>query len=534
MVASTNDPVLILGTAPQEYVRECLDRQASLGGPVTVLVREGNEAAFQDVQASVVTFRGYLKPWNPALARLFGRLRPSRCVVVCGRDYFHDNVIRSLEILSWWFGHHCDIDLSVDKQPVLTQSRYHRQKPGYQFRTVLWNLGFYATLASFAGGAAFAAVRFGVVAPLLAAVTAGLACLEVGGRLVARNSRWFQVQPDEGGGAITPLRRKFRYQHYERQCPVKGWRLLPDVSFAVEERVPQLGWSHDWRYSTDSLGARRSRDGEADREPPVVLLFGCSITWGAGVHDEETFAWKLQERFPGHRIVNLGVNAYSLCQMHLALLEALPAYNPAVVVFCVHDDLGVRSTLPLDRLADCLYYLRPTCRVRGGKLQLQKPRRYEKLWLARRSVAIRLAEIGLNALRSVGRGNPKRVSRTARLLMLESRKETEKAGARFMLAYLDAASYANDFEFLKKNSFNVCAAPMDYKDDEAKVRLTNIHLYLDYHPNAAGHMLLAQVIGKALEELLRTGRTRPQVEDWHVKGLAGEEHGERRFIYPHY
>ncbi len=45
-----------------------------------------------------------------------------------------------------------------------------------------------------------------------------------------------------------------------------------------------------------------------------VLLYGCSVTFGFGLNDFETLAWKLQENFPEFRIMNLAVPGFGTLQ----------------------------------------------------------------------------------------------------------------------------------------------------------------------------------------------------------------------------
>src|SRR4051812_5489250 len=67
-----------------------------------------------------------------------------------------------------------------------------------------------------------------------------------------------------------------------------GWRLRPGSyrTFAGDKTVTIL-----------RDGSRAT--GSPEKPAPDLALLGCSYTLGWGLSDDETFAWKLHERFPG-------------------------------------------------------------------------------------------------------------------------------------------------------------------------------------------------------------------------------------------
>ena len=81
---------------------------------------------------------------------------------------------------------------------------------------------------------------------------------------------------------------------------------------------------------------------------PGIWIFGCSFVQGWGVDDADTFPWKLQERFPGHDVVNFGVGGYGTLQSLLQFRRALQERPvPAVVVLAYahfHDERNTRTT----------------------------------------------------------------------------------------------------------------------------------------------------------------------------------------------
>src|SRR5262245_52701697 len=90
------------------------------------------------------------------------------------------------------------------------------------------------------------------------------------------------------------------------------------------QRHPTLGYSHIPGRYTVTLGtgysfsvthlpntlrithAIETYGGPEKREE--IWIFGCSITHGWTLNDEDTYSWLLQERFPEYEIVNFGVD----------------------------------------------------------------------------------------------------------------------------------------------------------------------------------------------------------------------------------
>ena len=64
---------------------------------------------------------------------------------------------------------------------------------------------------------------------------------------------------------------------------------------------------------------------------PEIWLFGCSFTHGWSLNDQETYPWRLQERFPASAVVNYGVGGYGTIHALLQLWAALHTRAPPVV-----------------------------------------------------------------------------------------------------------------------------------------------------------------------------------------------------------
>lgn len=108
---------------------------------------------------------------------------------------------------------------------------------------------------------------------------------------------------------------------------VVGSALLPD---------PELGWinasgNHSVLNNASGAvhretiwpdGSRATSVGISGQDPSIAIL-GCSLFFGYGLSDDETLAWKLQEKFPAERIGNYAVPGYGTLQALLTMEKLL-------------------------------------------------------------------------------------------------------------------------------------------------------------------------------------------------------------------
>lgn len=108
-------------------------------------------------------------------------------------------------------------------------------------------------------------------------------------------------------------------------------RKTPDGAFPGQPDHPSASFAHrelkfnkllyDVRYTFDKLGRRITP--EANSHPQGdILVFGCSFTFGHGLENEQTWAWKLGKLLgPNWHVANYGYNAFGPQQM-LNMIES--------------------------------------------------------------------------------------------------------------------------------------------------------------------------------------------------------------------
>lgn len=111
--------------------------------------------------------------------------------------------------------------------------------------------------------------------------------------------------------------------------PVTGYRCIPGVHRLA---LVHQGRRKAFRVTIAEDGYRVTGRGESARRP-VVVLQGCSFTWGFLLNDEETYPWKLQELLPQYSVRNLAQNGFGTAHAYLQATSARQAPAVAIVAY---------------------------------------------------------------------------------------------------------------------------------------------------------------------------------------------------------
>lgn len=166
--------------------------------------------------------------------------------------------------------------------------------------------------------------------------------------------RWLRARKEAPGP--TPF-------SFDRHDARLGWTLAPGL------RELEL-WGGK-RLSSNSHGLRGVREPELPKPEGLwrIAVFGDSFTFGEEVSDHETFAHQLEKLLADQgtpvEVLNFGVHGYGHDQMLLRLRQALPVFQPDVVI------LGYVSDDSLRNLWTFRDYAKPRFRLQDGRLELE-------------------------------------------------------------------------------------------------------------------------------------------------------------------
>ena len=276
--------------------------------------------------------------------------------------------------------------------------------------------------------------------------------------------------------------------------PVLGWR-NKEGSYVFKAYSPD---GEDIRMTFLADGRRVTGQHKIEGRDKVVILGG-SYTQGWAISDNETYSWKLQNRFSDLEVLNYGSGGYGACQS-LMLLEELLAGSkrPKTVVYGFMWHHEVRNVAPprwiaaLSKLSRRRAHVAvPYCTIESdGALVRHPPESYTVWPLSEVSATVRFVQDTYMRVRTRRRDSQKR--QVTEKLFLELSNLAKNHGAKFLvvLLYPSEKQRLHYLEFLQANGIQVvdCTYPMT---EEMKVRGEG-------HPNGKMNTLWAECIGEAL------------------------------------
>jgi len=275
--------------------------------------------------------------------------------------------------------------------------------------------------------------------------------------------------------------------------PVLGWIPKPG-EFKLAAFSPRGNETH---YTILDDGSRATSD-RVDKRPYGMVFLGGSFTEGFAVSDEDTFAWKLQEKFPSIRIGNFGVGGYGTYQS-LLLLRKLYAHNikPAIVVYGFlpfHEERNVANSAwrrVLTEFSKRGHSALPFCSLNDkGELVEHKPIGYPRLPFREH---LALADFAAKFyFRFIDKGETERRKDAFEItekLIIEMKNLAEKNGSAFFVILLaDPKKYETFFKTSGVATID-CRLDLD----------ANYTVAGEGHPNAKAHAAWAERIAASLE-----------------------------------
>ncbi|MCB0429373.1 MAG: hypothetical protein H6585_04395 [Flavobacteriales bacterium] len=165
------------------------------------------------------------------------------------------------------------------------------------------------------------------------------AVLIVGGEAVCK--LLIKVRPS-GSSVTTSTRETGGVKKLHLENDLLGYVMKPDTSV-----TSVLIWGNDtvWkaRYATDAYGRRRVPLSADSSRTGTILMFGCSVTFGSGLNDDETLPYFLGLNMKDYQVYNYADMGYGTQQM-LAILEKTDLHTqvslssePPVLVYVFID-----------------------------------------------------------------------------------------------------------------------------------------------------------------------------------------------------
>jgi hypothetical protein len=285
--------------------------------------------------------------------------------------------------------------------------------------------------------------------------------------------------------------------------PVLGWRnkrgnyIVPP--YHPSGQPIQFTFLENGRRST---GVNSSVNSEGE-----LVLIGDSFTQGWAINDSETYAWKLQEKFPFFQVLNYGTSAYGSYQSLLTLERELPCLaHPKFVLygFLKHHEMRNVAPVPwigrLSKKSRRGYVAVPFVTLDAQKrLVRHAPERYLALPFRESSALITFFAKAYMDLKMRGRLSQMRSS--TEHILLQMNRVSEEYNTTFIVVLLTADNQTKEhyMKFLRENNIQVvdCVYAIT---DEMKV-------LGEGHPNGKMNTLWAECISGTLKDQFEKSRS---------------------------
>ena len=123
----------------------------------------------------------------------------------------------------------------------------------------------------------------------------------------------------------------------------------PQLGYSLNDGDYSVTLNRGLTYSVHQQEGRRSTQNSTQLPADTLsemALMGCSFTYGMGVNDHETFAYRVNQHFDSIQVNNYGVPGYGTLQPYLQLKEMIHSGRaPRYVVYCYLDFHNERNAL---------------------------------------------------------------------------------------------------------------------------------------------------------------------------------------------
>ena len=478
---------LLFGTAAPDFVTRCIqalpdDEEVTLWSSKDTLDTIKNA----DISKQSLGYDPASRASVPTLVMLwrFLLLRPQKVVVVCGNTFYHENILAFVYFLKRLTRTKCTIyHYSLDS--------FHKvEKPDQDIESTY-------------------SLRPMLVALLCAVLLLGLAAWISPMLALALATAFSSVE--------IALRLKERAKRHAKG-PISNWpslrRLVPmptsseNPSVVTYQGILSLPDREDTRTYRDSSiktpygehAFRVTSNKPLQLDKPVILVMGCSQSYGLSVDDDKTYAWILQERFPDHTVINVSRSAASPCDMLVILKNCISTLKPEFVLFGFWDGLEDRN----------IRFGRSSADIVNGRLKIGYRRNCRFFLVPELPLLINKRYND----KIVERLHPLQKQRAHEIqyhVFNEFQRTCAATNSHFIVCNLNSSP--NYHEFLLKNHFNWCIAELNWH-----INLEDGYLLpFDVHINERSHAVVAESITRAINEIRESGSCKPDYSLIRIK-----------------
>ena len=312
------------------------------------------------------------------------------------------------------------------------------------------------------------------------------------------------------------------HKQNSKKCSDLGWDLEENSHMNIKVNIPYFAKEDSINYKLNDLAARSNIQSIKNSNfNEFVGFFGCSITYGHGLNEEDTYPNKLSKKIENFNYLNFAVPGYSTYQSLLKFKKKIKQVNFKTIVLGIHKDLERRNTCSASwsKIINNYWGIPSTIKLKNFNFKLKPKYRIEnktnfftvKLFFE----IFNLINFPLGSLEYLQK-------QTQKNLLLEFKKICHENKIELIVLCLD--NYNEIFDFLLKNNFNWTTSNINLSEINNKGEYIWQKMPWDNHPNSKAN----EVFANQLAEVLKSNK-RPYVPE--IKSINNKIN-DQEYIYP--
>jgi hypothetical protein len=287
-----------------------------------------------------------------------------------------------------------------------------------------------------------------------------------------------------------------------QKCEVLGWDMIKNSELEVKIKIPYFESQYSCRYIINNLGARSNYKKFSSNEK-LFGTFGCSISYGYALDEENTYTNLIHKELKKYDYLNFSVPGYSLYQSLIKYKLVSKDMKFDFIILGIHQDLEKRNTCSIGWADIINNYWKIPRTYKIGRFFNFFPTKKSNLEI-------------INILKFFI-GNIKFIQKiTMKGLLEEFRKECQKNNTELYIICFD--KYNSIYDFLSKKKFNWNSAHLNLEQKNSRNECVFQLMPWDNHPNKEANIIFAK---KAMELIKHTKNNtdifKPTIPDSGVK-----------------
>lgn len=301
-----------------------------------------------------------------------------------------------------------------------------------------------------------------------------------------------------------------------------GWDLIENSHINVKINVPYFEET-SVDYILNNTSARSNlKIFKNETNKNLIGYFGCSITYGYGLNNEETYANKFFEQNKEYDYLNFAVPGYSAYQSLIKLKQKIKNTKFKKVVLGIHRDLERRNTCAVSwtKIINNFWAIPFMINIFNINFEFKPKKRFDFKFFKLRVVNL-LTEVFNIFIFSLG--SIKKIQKnTMKEILINFKKICDENKIELIVLCLE--EYNEIYEFLNRNSFNWNTTNINLNETNEKGEFIWQLMPWDNHPNKDANNIFSEKLNEVIHS-----KQRP-FKPTKIKKIKKDS--DQEYIYP--